>query len=300
MEKNKFQIRTDLAIEAREIHSELDGAKVHSKNFGDITTNLVRITNDYARDVLQKPIGDYFTLECKSITDDPKLIDNIISILAKQISKFIGNHQTVLVVGLGNRNVTPDSLGPKVSAKIVVTRHISDSKRKVSSIAPGVLGLTGIETHEVIRGLVDKTKPDVVIAIDALAARSISRINSTIQICNTGIKPGSGVGNMQRALNRETLGVDVISIGVPTVIDAATLVNDTMELILSSMESAMPNDFFYSAVKSLTPDEKYHLITQILNPYNENMFVTPKEVDYVIEQLTEIISSAINVSLHGK
>jgi spore protease len=214
-----------------------------------------------------------------------------------------------MVVGLGNRSVTPDALGPKVISRILVTRHIKQELpealgsegevRSVCAITPGVMGITGIETAEIIKGVADKVKPDIIIAIDALAARRTSRINAAIQVSDTGINPGSGMGNKRAALNEQTLGCPVIAIGVPTVIDAATLVNDAMDRILDTMIAAAPEGgSFYETLKSLEREEKYYVIAEALNPYAGNMFVTPKEVDSVIDRLANIISNAINIALH--
>jgi spore protease len=229
--------------------------------------------------------------------------------MADKLSKIkkIDRNSSILVVGLGNWNITPDALGPKVIDKVLVTRHliqqlpqeIDESVRMVSAIATGVMGLTGMETGEVVKGIVENIKPDLVIAIDALAARKISRINTTIQMSDTGISPGSGVGNTRMALNEQTLGVPVIAIGVPTVVDAATMVNDTMDKILEQMEiQADKGTEFYKMLRSINEEEKYHLILEVLEPYTGNMFVTPKEVDAVVDRLADIIGNAINVAVH--
>ena len=207
---------------------------------------------------------------------------------------------------MGNRFITPDALGPSVVSKILVTRHIANTLPKdikdeinsVSAISPGVMGITGIETGEILSGIIDKIKPDALIAIDALAARKSSRINSVIQMSDSGISPGSGVGNKRMTLDYKNLGIPVISIGVPTVVDAATLVNDTMDKILDEMSKATKGDMFYDTLDHIGTEDRYNLINDILTPYCENMFVTPKEVDAVIERLAEIISNAINIAMH--
>jgi spore protease len=241
--------------------------------------------------------------------NDLETHEEIVKIMAKKLEKLrkLKKNSVILVVGLGNWNVTPDALGPKVVSKILVTRHLSEHLpeelhgmvRSVSAISPGVMGLTGIETSEIIRGVVDRVKPDLVIAIDALAARRTSRINATIQIGDTGVNPGHGMGNRRVALNEKTLGVPIIAIGVPTVVDAATLVNDTMDRMLAAMAKQAPKGTeFFEMLMSLADEEKYHLIQEILNPYTGNMFVTPKEVDAVIERLSNIIANAVNLALH--
>lgn len=235
-----------------------------------------------------------------------------IKILADSIKKLLADKKfdNILIVGLGNWNITADALGPKVISKVLVTRHmknfvaneLKNTLRTVSAVSPGVLGITGIETFEIVKGICERTKPDLTIIVDSLAARNSSRINSTIQLADTGITPGAGMGNKRVTLDKESLGCEVISIGVPTVIDAATLINDTMDKILNVMVEAYEKNFehdFMLNLSNLSSDEKYNLITEILNPYEENMFVTPKEVDEVIERLSNIIANAINISLHN-
>ena len=208
---------------------------------------------------------------------------------------------------MGNRNITPDALGPKVIDRLLVTRHIMEDipeeleggVRMLSALAPGVMGITGIETFEIIKGVTEKIKPDIIVAIDALAARKFSRINSTVQISNCGVAPGAGVGNKREELSEKTLGIPVIVIGVPTVVDAATLVNDTMDKILFEMKNQSERSSkFYEMILSLENEEKYELICELLTPYEENMFVTPKEVDMVIDRLADIIANAINTAVH--
>ena len=312
-----FNVRTDLAVEARELlkdsdSDESEGVEVSIEELHDkkITVTRVEIYNETGAKVMGKPVGNYITIESVSMKEnDTEAHEEIMKILAKQLEQLqkLNKNSVVLVVGLGNWNVTPDALGPKVAAKILVTRHLSGNLpqeleghvRPVSAISPGVMGLTGIETGEIIKGVVDRIKPDVVIAIDALAARRTSRVNSTIQISDTGISPGAGVGNKRMVLCEQALGVPVIAIGVPTVVDAATLVNDTMDRMLAAMaEHASQEPEFFRMLGSLANEEKYHLITEILNPYTGNMFVTPKEVDSVIERLANIIANGINIALH--
>lgn len=319
-QEKKFNIRTDLAIEAREMirHKDVDdapeieGVKVTTEEIEpmNIVVTWVEIFNEQGVKNMGKPIGNYITIESETMKDnDREAHEKIIEVLSKQLISLrkIGEDSLILVVGLGNWNVTPDALGPKVVSKVLVTRHIKntlpklidESVRPVSAISPGVMGLTGIETVEIIKGVVDRINPDLVIAIDALAARRTNRINATIQMSDTGVNPGSGVGNKRMALNEETLGVPVIAIGVPTVVDAATLVNDTMDKILDSMiEEVESGSEFYETLKSLEDQEKYHIITELLNPYAGNMFVTPKEVDAVIDRLSNIIANSINIALH--
>ena len=235
-------------------------------------------------------------------------MDELSLVVGRVMKKLvdISEDKLVLVVGLGNWKVTPDALGPKVTEGIMVTRHlkdvmpdvIDDSVYKVAAIAPGVLGVTGVETGEIIKGLVEKIKPDVVVCIDALASRKIDRVNRTIQISDTGISPGAGVGNNRMRINEESLGVKVIAIGVPTVVDAATIANDTIDLVLDDLinQSEEGKDF-YNMLKKVNKEEKSKLIREVLNPYVGNLVVTPKEVDLMIDSLSKIIANGINIGL---
>lgn len=319
---NKFSIRTDLAIETTELliknakkaekEEKIDGVEINVEKSerDDITVTWVKITNEEGEKSMGKPIGNYVTIESPAMKEnDAEAHEHIIKILSQNLIKLrnIDENSVILVVGLGNWNVTPDALGPQVVSRILVTRHIAhslpeeinDSVRAVAAISPGVMGITGIETGEIIKGIAKSMKPDLIIAVDALAARRSGRINSAIQMADTGVIPGSGVGNKRMALNEQTLGVPVIAVGVPTVVDAATLVNDTMDMMLGAMMSESKNGGeFYEMLSELHEEDKYNLITQILNPYVGNMFVTPKEVDAVIKRLANIIANSINIALH--
>ncbi len=317
-EKNTFQIRTDLAIEAREmieekqenVGTEPNGVQVETEDGEFYTLTRVSIVNEAGSEAMGKPIGEYITIESQKLKENAvDCHEVLIKLLADQLGKLAQTKKEdrILVAGLGNWNITPDALGPKVVSRILVTRHlqgtlpeeIEGTLRSVAAISPGVMGLTGIETGEIIKSLVEKIKPSLLIAIDALAARRSSRINATIQMSDTGVAPGAGVGNKRMELNQETLGIPVIAIGVPTVVDAATLVNDTMDRILASMISqTKEGSSFYQMLLDLEQEEKYTMITDILDPYTENMFVTPKEVDAVIDRLSNIIANGINIALH--
>lgn len=320
MEKRQFgnfskSIYTDLALEVKEAVSEekgeeLDGVEMEvNEDFG-VKVTWVKITNENGQKIMGRPVGNYITIESEALrTNDVDAHEEIIKVMVDNFSKIINlnENETVLIIGLGNWNVTPDALGPRVISKTLITRHIKehlpdsiDSRvRPVAALSPGVMGITGIETYETVKGLVERLKPSLIIAIDALASRSVNRINSTIQISDTGVAPGAGMGNKRQALNKESLGVPVIAIGVPTVVDAATLVNDTMDLFLSQMiKESNPGHEFYDALIGLESQEKYQLILELLTPYSGNMFVTPKEVDAVIDRLSNIIANALNISLH--
>ena len=315
--QNSFSVRTDLAIEARELAQQnaqaadqLEGVDVETKEDPDYFLTHVRIHSEEGSRLMGKPKGDYITLESEKLKEnDVECHEKIIKLLAENIRSLVnfGEDDCILVAGLGNWNITPDALGPKVVSKILVTRHlqgtlpeeIEKTVRPVAAVSPGVMGITGIETGEILKGIVDKLQPSLLIAIDALAARRSNRINAAIQMSDTGVAPGAGVGNKRMMLDKESLGIPVIAIGVPTVVDAATLVNDTMDRILGEMmQQTEKGSEFYKTMQSLEQEEKYQMITDILGPYTGNMFVTPKEVDAVVDRLANIIANAINIAIH--
>ncbi|MCL2360997.1 MAG: GPR endopeptidase [Defluviitaleaceae bacterium] len=309
-------IRTDLALENKEHISEcgqeLSGVEVTTEEDEElgITVTWVKITDEAGAASMGKPVGNYITIESAAMKENDTVAhEEIIKILARKLGKLhnLQPDAVILVIGLGNWQVTPDALGPKVCEKILVTRHLGDDMpqdlqgrvRAVSALSPGVMGLTGIETAEIVKGVAEKVNPDMIIAVDALAARRTSRINATIQMSDAGINPGSGLGNKRAAINQATMGMPVIAVGVPTVVDAATLVNDTMERMLDEMaESAPDEQTFYDMLRGLQETERYGLIKEILDPYEGNMFVTPKDVDAVIGRLAGIIASGFNIALH--
>ncbi len=312
--------RTDLAIEISNTlklnnndQYEIPGVEVDEDYIEDydITVTRVSIKDEIGEQSMGKPRGEYITIECSAMKEnDPQTHREIINLLAKSIASLLPQKEKkamdVLVIGLGNRFATPDTLGPKVTNKVLVTRHlnmktpeaIDESVCNLSSFAPSVMGLTGIETTEIISGVAEKTHPDCIIAIDALAARSTSRINSTIQITNTGISPGAGVGNPRKQLNKETVGCPVIAIGVPTVVDTATLVTDAFNQLIQNMLKQAERSEIYDMLKELSEQEKYQLIKETLFPEISDLFVTPKEIDEVIEYLTNIIANGINIAVH--
>ena len=215
----------------------------------------------------------------------------------------------MLVVGLGNRDVTPDALGPRVVDNLFITRHIlkeygkyafgEGKVNRISSIVPGVMAQTGMESLEIIRGIMKETQPDLIIAVDALAARSTKRLNRTIQVTDTGINPGSGVGNHRHGLNEKSLGVPVISIGVPTVVDAATIVNDTMFNLVSAMSQSSALNHVGNSLGELNDAEKYELIRELLSPNLNAMFVTPKDIDESVKRLSFTVSEGLNIAFMG-
>lgn len=307
-------IRTDLAVEAREIYNEESngnpqGVEYKEYKIGDVTVTDVAITNEIGERNMGKPKGTYITLDLPEYAHyDGEVRDEVSKAMAQALEGMIklDPSMTALVVGLGNWNVTPDALGPKVVAKLMITRHlkelvpdsIDEGIRPVCAIAPGVLGITGIETYEIIKGIVEKIKPNLIICIDALASRKMERINRTIQIGNTGISPGSGVGNKRMEISERTLGVPVIAVGVPTVVDAATMANDTIDLVLDAMiKEANQGGKFYEMLQSIDKNEKGQMIRELLDPYVGNFMVTPKEVDMIIDSLSVILANGINIAL---
>lgn len=310
-----LEIRTDLAIESRELYQETvkeeaPGVEVEKIEEEEYEITRVRVMDEIGEKSLGKPKGVYITIQVPKLKNaDQDLKDKISQVLAKEI-KGIGKsdkNTKTLIIGLGNWNVTPDALGPKVVDRVLVTRQYFVAYKKeddetvanVSALSPGVMGLTGIETGEIVKGIVEKIKPDLVIAIDALASRKMDRVSTTIQLSDTGISPGSGIGNKRIGLNENYLGVPVLAIGVPTVVDAATMINDTMDLILDSMKNvAESGTEFYSTLKQVGNEEKYHLIKEVLEPYMPNVVVTPKEIDLIIDDLSIIIANGLNMALH--
>jgi len=298
-----FQVRTDLALEARESISEADselrGIRVEEyyREEDDIQVTKVMIDTKNAAKTMGKPIGTYVTMETPAMLEPDEGYHREISIcLSEELKEMIPDsdkEQSVLVVGLGNREVTADALGPQVVDNLLITRHMvkaygkaAYSKREmnlISSIEPGVMAKTGMETAEIVKGVVQETQPDVLIVIDALAARSTKRLNRTIQITNTGIQPGSGVGNHRNALTEESLGIPVIAIGVPTVVDAATIVGDALEKLLSG-------DSEFDRVKYMGQHRSAFVE---LN----NMYMTGKDIDAVVKRVSFTVSEGINLAL---
>lgn len=310
-----YQLRTDLAIENREIYKqrnneESSGVEIEKDQQDNYIVTRVKILNELGSENLKKPIGNYITIDVPNLDKtDEDLKDEISKVLAKEI-KGLGKNKPdskVLIVGLGNWNITPDALGPKVIDRVLVTRQYfvnynkesDETVANVAAISPGVMGMTGIETMEIIKGVVEKIKPDLVVAVDALASRKMGRISTTIQISDTGINPGSGVGNNRGSLDEKTLGIPVIAIGVPTVVDAATIVNDTLDLIIASLISESEKGTeFYSLLSDVSSEDKYSLIHDVLQPFMANVIVTPTDIDALIDDLSIIIANGLNMALH--
>lgn len=311
--KEKFNVRTDLALEAKEdvdaSHSRLEGVIVEEKvnRHANIHVIKLTITNTKGERLLKKPAGTYLTLEAPQMAEPSEEYHREIScVLAEYIRELIQPYWrddgiSVLVVGLGNREVTPDALGPNVVNNIAIRREseVDGQKISISGIVPGVMAQTGMETASIIKGVVAETKPDVVIAIDALAARNSKRLNTTIQVSDTGIHPGSGVGNHRLAITRETIGTNVIAIGVPTVIDTPTIVYDTLENLLKALSVSQHFRTVSETFRQFNDNEKYQLIREIIAPEMSDMFVTPKDADETIKRIGYTISEAINIATNS-
>ena len=317
--KFMYQIRTDLALETQEKmqedHVDLKGVRfLEEKVDKNITVSTVVIETENGAKTMGKPKGTYITIEAGNMDEEDEDYHREISVqLAKIIRQLIqekNEELSELVVGLGNREVTPDALGPRVVDNLFITRHIvkeygkyafgEKNVNRISSIVPGVMAQTGMESLEIIHGIIDETKPDLVIVIDALAARSTKRLNRTIQVTDTGINPGSGVGNHRHGLNKKSLGIPVISIGIPTVVDAATIVNDTMFNLIAAMSQSKACDMLGDSLKELNDGEKYELIRELLSPNLNAMFVTPKDIDESVKRLSYTISEGINIAFMGE
>ena len=314
----KYTIRTDLAMEQKERfesdHIEVSGVVLEEEydEEREIKITTVRIETENGAKMMGKPVGTYLTLEVPDMASaDDGYHREISETLAGFLEKYVENEETkkeyskekgcsILTVGLGNREVTPDALGPYVVDQLNITRHmvqeygrygVEEESRIVSAIVPGVMAQTGMETAEIVQGVVKETKPDMILVIDALAARSIRRLGRTIQLTDTGITPGSGIGNHRNAINRKSVGVPVISLGVPTVVDAATIVSDAMTEFISALS--------LSDLQKLDERERQELARELLSPQLNGLFVTPKNIDDSIKNLSFLISEGLNIALLG-
>lgn len=303
----QYEIRTDLALENREIYrsaqkieDEIPGIETEiDDSDSDILVTKVKILSDEGANALGKPIGNYITIESQMMNDEVENIDNKIiqkvSEIIKDISHLVKS-DTVLVVGLGNGDVTPDALGPKVVENLQITRHlieyapeyVKEDTRAVSAIIPGVLGTTGIETSEIVKGIVDRINPNLVIVIDALASKNMDRISKTIQISDTGIIPGSGVGNSRFAITKDVLGVPTIVIGVPTVVGVPTIVDEAINYVIDKNEN--------EAKKEELKQTNY--MKEILENKKFDFMVTPKDIDDIISNLSSLVADSINMALN--
>lgn len=329
-----YQIRTDLIVEQVTDENNVS-TKVYDENGIKITT--VEVDKNMSEQI-NKKVGDYVTIEFDDVTDshNQEIVKKIFSEQLLEIIKKtkIKDSDKCLIIGLGNDKSTPDSLGPLTIDKVLVTNHlfmygqVEEGFRSVSAIIPGVTGTTGIETSDLIKSVVDGIKPDFLIMIDALASQALDRVNKTIQITNTGIHPGSGVGNSRKEISKATTGIPVIAIGIPTVVDAVTVVSDTINYMqkhyafhkkfiknpLSKLVSSTQINYLKKEVDiekedkinllgivgSLNEMEIKQLILEVLTPIGYNLMVTPKEVDFIVEKLATILGEGINISLHEK
>ena len=310
-----YNFRTDLALERRDIYqkanklNQIDGVESTEEEINDnIKVSRVKITNSKGEEALGKPIGTYVTIDVKKLKmageeEIQKTSEVLTDELKKIVEMHVNNQEDILIVGLGNIYVTPDALGPKVINEIDVTRHIikylpqyvDECTRPVSAISPGVLGTTGIETVEILKGIVENIHPKLLIVIDALASRSIERISSTIQISDTGIVPGAGVGNTREEISEKSLGIPVVAIGIPTVVELATLVSDGIDIFIDRLqEKAESNEY----LNKLQQNDKYEEVKEALNVGDYNMIVTPKEIDDLIENMKDIVARGINFAVN--
>lgn len=342
-------IRTDLAVEAKDMYvqrekkeADIPGVSVQEEKLHNIKVTTITIS-EAGEKAIQKKAGNYVTIFTEGIVEqDTKLQSETAEAVATQINVMLKKNKVKqdskgLVVGLGNWNVTPDALGPMTVDKVLVTNHLFELNyesvhkgyRPIAAISPGVMGTTGMETSDIVLSVISKFKPEFVLVIDALASRAIERINTTIQITDTGIHPGSGVGNHRKELSKEILGIPVIAIGVPTVVDLVTIASDTMQYVLQHFgrewkETSSPRralltaktesihddlsdddlpdeekrSMFFGLIGCLSEDEKRHLLNDILTPTGKNLIVTPKEVDAYLHDMAHVIAQGINAAFH--
>ncbi|SFA70038.1 GPR endopeptidase . Aspartic peptidase. MEROPS family A25 [Lentibacillus halodurans] len=350
--EKQYEVRTDLAVEAKDMYVEkeeapkqdVNGVTIKEKQEDDIAITYVDI-NAEGEQRIGKKQGSYITIYADGVKkQDTKKQEAAAKVFGKELEQLLEKNEvpedgTGLIVGLGNWNVTPDALGPMSVEKVLVTSHlfqmehesVSEGYRPVAAVTPGVMGVTGMETSNIIFGIVEKFNPDFVIAVDALASRSIERVNETIQISDTGIHPGSGVGNKRKELSEDTIGVPVLAVGCPTVVDAVTITSDTIDFMLKHFgrewrdkdkpskslapaglsfghkelkEEDLPDEekrkTFLGIVGNLSEAEKKSLIQEVLTPIGHNLMVTPKEVDGFMKDMATVIATGLNTALHDK
>lgn len=278
--------RTDLAVEERELLGEdIKGADYSAEEIEGLPIERLHITTQRAGQLLKKPVGNYITAQLPPLTDNIRDTDRRVAALAQEIRRLLPVNGLVLVAGLGNVEITPDALGPKTASKVLATRHIQgeiarstglDRLRAVAVMNTGVTGQTGIETGELLQGIIKNIRPSAMIVVDALASRRLERLGCTVQISDTGISPGAGVGNRRVRIDAETMGIPVIAVGVPTVVDALTLAFDLLEI----------------------DDEKEGMeLSQAVSPQGRSMVVTPKEIDLLISRASHLLSLSVNMAL---
>lgn len=314
-----FEVRTDLAVEENEriakAQEETKGITVTEEDYEkeQIHITTVRITTENGAKQMGKPRGTYITLEAAEMIEDDedyhREISKRLAEILKELIPVDDSGTSILVAGLGNRLVTPDALGPQVADNLYITRHIikefgrrayeNEQVQPISAIVPGVMAQTGMESQEIITGIIREVKPDYLIVVDALAARSVRRLGRTIQITDTGIYPGSGVGNHRYSITKETTGIPVIAIGIPTVVEAATIVYDSMSALIDELAHAESLQPLKTSWSKLTEAEHRNLIRELLSPQLNHMFVTPKDIDAEIKRMSYTISEAINLAFCG-
>ncbi|MBD0379065.1 GPR endopeptidase [Paenibacillus sedimenti] len=319
MDLNAYSTHIDLALDARDLAQAanqgqaIPGIETDTKRENGIRVTKINVLNEEGSKALGKLPGHYITIEVPALRQkDTQLQDRVATKLAQEFGQFlleigISKEAKVLIIGLGNSSVTPDALGPLVVDNVMVTRHyfelmpddVGPGYRAVSAVAPGVLGTTGIESSDIVQGIVEKSQPDFIIAIDALASRSLERVNTTIQIADTGIHPGSGIGNKRKGLTKEVLGIPVVAIGVPTVVYASTIVNNAFDMMHKHFSEQTSNTGqILGLLDGMKEEERLLLVKEVLNPVGHDLLVTPKEIDQFIEDIANIIASGLNAALH--
>jgi len=330
---SKYSVRTDLAIESIENRINKVGIRISTKNYNDILVTNAIVSRKGSKALGKKP-GKYITIEFSDITDETNR-KNVTNVLIKELKKIIrikNKEDHILIIGLGNDKSTPDSLGPLTVDQITVTNHLYEMNlvdrtyQRVSAFNTSVMGKTGIETSDLIQKVIELLRPTLVIVIDSLASSSISRVNKTIQMTDTGIHPGSGIGNARKEISKDVLGIPVVAIGVPTVVGAVTIVSDTIEFLTKHYVYAKKNSSnpkyklitnanylkeelniseserkdLLGLVGTLTEEEIKLLIQDVLTPIGYDLMVTPKEIDFTINELGEVISNSLNKLLHDR
>lgn len=304
--------QTGLGQQAVPAAAPVPGFHTEARQVGPATVTRMLIETEQAARTIGKAVGFYSTIEAVGLRErDEEVHKEISHIMAQEVDHFlkrlgIGPDDPVLVVGLGNASATPDSLGPKVVSQLLVTRHLHQmvppevrgGLRPLAALSPGVLGTTGIETGEIIFGVVHRIHPALVICVDALAARSSQRLGTTIQMADSGIQPGSGVGNKRFAITRETLGVPVLAVGVPTVIHAATIISDGMEALAAQGGGGTAGAYSGAPGPSLPPEQKEATLRRLLSPFMGDLIVTPKDVDVMVDDIAQTLAAGLNAALH--
>jgi spore protease len=305
-----ISVRTDMALEARDIvrngaPEEIPGVHVDEVRDDGLTVTRVTVETAEAARLLGKPEGRYVTIDVPKFKErDSQLRVRTMETVARELQRLMPDRRDahILVVGLGNWNATPDALGPRVVDRLLVTRHLKDvvpadikgRMRPVSAVAPGVLGTTGIETVDIIRGIVRETRPDLVVAVDALAARSVARLVASIQLADTGIHPGSGVGNRRHGVTEESIGVPVVAIGVPTVVLASGIVLEAIQQLVDQLKGEAA---LYRIIEEMDSREQRELIEEVIGPKMGDLMVTPKEIDVLINDMADVLAEALNRAL---